>query len=122
VKRALQLPILATHDQADTDASCPARYVTTVPTQSLGMLNGEFLQEQAAVMAERLKREASSDVALQVRRAVALTTGRPATDEEVRRDTAFIAELQAKEKISADEALKLYCLLALNANEFLYLD
>jgi cytochrome c553 len=122
VKRALQLPILATHDQADTDASCPARYVTTVPTQSLGMLNGEFLQEQAAAMAERLRGEASSDVAMQVRRAVALTTGRPATEDEVRRDAAFIAELQAKEKVSAEEALKLYCLLTLNANEFLYLD
>jgi len=122
VKRALQLPILATHDQADTDASCPARYVTTVPTQSLGMLNGQFLQEQAAVMADRLRREAAGDVAGQIRRAVALTTGRPATDEEVRRDAAFIAELQSKEKLSADEALKLYCLLALNTNEFLYLD
>jgi len=122
VKRALQLPILATHDQADTDASCPARYVTTVPTQSLGMLNGEFLQEQAGAMAERLRGECSSDLAAQVRRAVALTTGRPATEDEVRRDAAFIAELRAKEKLSADEALKLYCLLALNANEFLYLD
>ena len=48
VKRSLLVPILATHDAADTDSSCPVRYTTTVPTQALGMLNGEFANEQAA--------------------------------------------------------------------------
>ena len=42
------VPILATHDVADTDSSCPVRYTTTVPTQALGLLNGEFANEQAA--------------------------------------------------------------------------
>ena len=39
-------------DQADPDSSCPVRYATTVPTQSLGLLNGEFANEQAAAFAE----------------------------------------------------------------------
>ena len=42
VKRSLLVPILATHDAADTDSSCPVRYTTTVPTQALGLLNGVF--------------------------------------------------------------------------------
>ncbi len=63
VKRSLLVPILATHDAADTDASCPVRYTTTVPTQALGLLNGEFANEQAALFAERLRGEAPGDLA-----------------------------------------------------------
>ena len=122
VKRSLQLPILATHDQADTDSSCAVRYVTTVPTQSLGMLNGEFVQEQAAAFAERLRREAPHDLEAQIRRAITLTTQREPTSDETARDAAFVRRAQSEDKLSADEALKLYCLLCLNTNEFLYLD
>ena len=75
VKRSLLVPILATHDAADTDSSCPVRYTTTVPTQSLGLLNGEFANEQAAHFADRLRREAPGDLAAQVRRALRLTDG-----------------------------------------------
>ena len=39
-------------DLADTDASCPARFTTTQPTQALAMLNGEFLNEQAGNLAD----------------------------------------------------------------------
>jgi hypothetical protein len=122
VKRSLLVPVLAVHDQADTDSTCPVRYTTTVPTQALGMLNGDFTREQAAALADRLKREAHGDVAAQVRRAIRLTTARVPGDEEVRRDVAFVREMEEKQGMSADEALKCYCLLALNANEFVYLD
>ena len=54
VKRSLHVPILVGFDQADPDSSCPVRYITTVPTQSLGMLNGEFANEQAEAFAKRL--------------------------------------------------------------------
>ena len=56
VKRSLLVPIMATHDAADTDFSCPVRYTTTVPTQALGLLNGAFTNEQAARFADRLSR------------------------------------------------------------------
>jgi hypothetical protein len=115
VKRSLLLPILNQHDLAETDGTCPVRYVTTVPTQALGMLNGDFANEQAAALAERLERECPNDVAGQVRRAIRLTTGRVASDEEVAKDVAFIESLPK-------DGLRQYCLLALNVNEFLYLD
>ena len=35
-------------DLAETDRSSPVRFVTTQPTQALGMLNGSFANEQAA--------------------------------------------------------------------------
>jgi mono/diheme cytochrome c family protein len=120
-KRALQVPILGQHDQADTDSSCPVRYTTTVPTQALGMLNGEFTNEAAAAFAERLTDEAP-DLDARVRRAIRLTTGRVPGEDELRQDVAFVRELQAKANLSEASALQQYCLLALNTNEFVYLD
>jgi hypothetical protein len=122
VKRSLQVPILNAHDQADTDSTCPVRYTTTVPTQALGMLNGEFLQDQAAAFAARLERDRPGDVAAQVAHAVRLTTGRTPTADEVAKDVAFIAAMQRDHKLDAKTALTRYALLALNANEFVYLD
>jgi len=122
IKRSLLVPILTQHDQADTDSSCPVRYTTTVPTQSLGMLNGEFANEQAGFLAERLRKESPDNINNQIRRAIALTTGRNATDAEVAADRSVIEKLQTKHNLSPEAALKMYCLLVINANEFAYLD
>jgi len=120
IKRSLLVPILTQFDQADTDSSCPVRYTTTVPTQALGLLNGDFSQEQAAALAERLAKE--GDVTKQIQKAIRLTTSRMATNEEVKKDAAFIQLLKDKHKLSDAEAMRKYCLLMLNANEFVYLD
>lgn len=122
VKRSLQVPILATHDQADTDSSCPVRYTTTVPTQALGMLNGEFTNEQAAAFARRLEADAPGDLAKQVARGLRLTTARTPAADEVARDVAFVTGLKAKHGLTDAAALARYALLLLNANEFVYLD
>jgi hypothetical protein len=122
VKRSLLVPILATHDAADTDASCPVRYTTTVPTQALGLLNGEFANEQATRLADRLRREAPGDLAAQVRRALRLTTAREPGPDEVRRDVDFIRALRGRSGLDDRAALTQYALLVLNANAFLYLD
>jgi hypothetical protein len=57
-----------------------------------------------------------------VRRAIRLTTGRVPAADEVSRDVAFVRELQERNGIGEPEALRFYCLLMLNANEFIYLD
>jgi hypothetical protein len=54
--------MLAQFDAADTDDTCPVRFESAVPTQALAMLNSEFMNEQAKVLAERLKKEAGDDV------------------------------------------------------------
>jgi len=122
VKRSLLVPILATHDAADTDSSCPVRYATTVPTQALGLLNGAFTNEQAACFAGRLLQEAPGDVASQVRRAIRLTTAHEPAGDEVRDDVAFLERLTVQSHLDARAALTQYCLMTLNANAFLYLD
>ena len=51
-----------------------------------------------------------------------MSTGRSPGDDEVKKDLAFIAAMRDKHKLSEGDALKRYCLLMLNANEFMYLD
>lgn len=54
VKRSLKDPLLENFDAADTDQTCPVRFVTTQPSQALGLMNSAFSQQQAARFAERL--------------------------------------------------------------------
>jgi hypothetical protein len=122
VKRSLMVPILEIHDAADTDSSCPVRYTTTVPSQALGMLNGEFSNEQATIFAERLRREAPGDLEGQARRAIRLSTSQVPRPEELRADVAFIRNLMDGLHLDQETALSQYCLLLLNANAFVYVD
>lgn len=122
VKRSLLVPILAIHDAADTDSSCPVRYTTTVPTQALGLLNGAFANEQAERLADRLLREAPGDPAKQVRRAILLTTSSEPSPDELRRDVEFLRTMRQRGELDERGALEQYALLVLNANAFFYLD
>ncbi|HZY87742.1 MAG TPA: DUF1549 and DUF1553 domain-containing protein, partial [Gemmataceae bacterium] len=122
VKRSLLTPILESFDVAETDRSAPVRFVTTQPTQALGMLNSAFLGKQADALAARLRREAGADVSKQVRLALTLAASRPAADAEVRRGVDLIESLRAKDGAAPEVALKYFCLVVLNLNEFVYLD
>jgi len=109
-------------DAADPDATCPVRFTTTQPTQALGMLNGEFLNEQARVFADDLRRQAGEDPPAQVRLALRRVAQREPSAPEVERGVAFLARLREQHRLAPEEALRSYCLLALNLNEFVYLN
>jgi len=122
VKRSLITPLLADFDFADTDSSCAARFATTQPTQALGMLNGEFLNSQAAAFAARVKKEAGDNVEQQVRLALRLALNREPDTASIERGINFQKAFQKKHNVTADQALKYYCLLIYNLNEFVYVD
>jgi mono/diheme cytochrome c family protein len=122
VKRSLVTPIIASFDGADTDFTCPTRFSTTQPTQALGMLNSTFVNEQARIFARFLKEKVGADSAAQVRLALTRVTQRQPSPAEVDRGVGLIRSLQTDDKLSADDALATFCIVALNLNEFLYLD
>jgi len=122
VKRSLLIPLLAGHDFADTDSSCAVRFATTVPTQALTLLNSAFMSEQAAIFARRLEEQAPGDSAGQIRRALRAVTQRPPGEREVARGLKLIEDLRQKDGVAPDRALAVFCLMALNLNEFVYLD
>src|SRR5690606_15871893 len=76
IKRSLREPLLASLDQAETDTPCPVRFTTTVPTQSLITLNGDFVQEEAQVFAEHLRTMAGDDLEAQITLGLRLVFGR----------------------------------------------
>lgn len=122
VKRSLITTILSEFDFPDTDSTCAARFSTTQPTQSLGMLNGEFMHTEARELAQRLPRDAGPDRTAQVRHALELVLAHPPAPAEVQRGVDFIQKLMTQHRLTPDEARMYYCLLLYNQNEFLYVD
>jgi len=121
-KRSLPVPALATLDAPDPDASCPARFTTTQATQALTMLNSDFTNEEAKVFAARMRKEAPGGPREQVRLALRLTLSREPSGAEVERGTAYMASLVKELKVTPEVALDQFCLLAINLNEFVYVD
>jgi hypothetical protein len=122
VKRSLVPPQFAELDLADTDASCPVRFTTTVPTQALGFLNSDFMNDQAKEFAARLRKEAGPVAADQVRLGLELALSRPAEDRELGYGGEFLAVMRREHGLSEEEALDRFALLVLNLNEFIFLD
>jgi hypothetical protein len=122
VKRSLLDPMLESFDMADTDQTCPVRFVTTQPTQALGLLNSEFMQEQAGMFAEMAAEQHPESLEAQVRMALRRVTQREPSQEEVNRGLDLIGSLEKENDLSPEKARKYFFLVALNLNEFLYLD
>ena len=122
VKRSLLDPLLESFDMADTDITCPVRFVTTQPTQALGMLNSDFIQHQAKILADYIVQNAGSKVEDQIALALTRVTQRQPSEQEISQGVELINTLQNENGMSEDEARQFYCLVALNLNEFIYLD
>ncbi|HEX3726503.1 MAG TPA: PSD1 and planctomycete cytochrome C domain-containing protein [Pirellulales bacterium] len=121
-KRSLAVPMIASFDGPESDASCPARFVTTQPTQALGMLNSSFVNEQATCFASYLRERAGDSQKAQITLALRRLFQREPTRGEIDRGLKLVALLQKKHGLSAELALKQFCVAAYSLNEFVYLD
>ena len=135
VKRSLLVPELELLDLPDTTTSCEQRVVSTIPTQALTLINGEFFNSQAGFLAERLARTVPSPTAgdpadaRRLREAHTLVLGRLPEPEEWDAGRRFLIrqrELLRTEGVPDDlvdqRAWSAWCLVLLNLNEFTYLD
>lgn len=123
IKRSLPVPILANFDIADPDSPCPARFNTVQPTQALGMINSDFLKLQAGAFAQSVRDSVpeKENITGQVGEALRRVLQREPEDAEVARGVAFVQSPPVAGEKETDR-LALFCLIALNLNEFLYLD
>ena len=122
-KRSLAVPFISAFDGPDTDTTCPIRFETTQPTQSLAMLNGPFAHQQAAVFGNYLRKQRDAeDLRGQVSLALRRSLQRPVTDQQIEQGLKFIKQLQQEHGVSAAKALDYFCLVMLNLNELIYLD
>ncbi len=122
VKRSLLDPVLENFDAADTDQTCPVRFTTTQPTQALVLLNSSFVLEQAQTFARMTAAVAGDSVEQQVQLALTRVLHRPPLPDEVARGVQLIHDLQQNHHLSLPQAQQCFCLLALNLNEFIYVD
>ena len=96
-------------DCPDAGQATPKRTVSTTPLQALSLLNSGFAMEMAEFFAERLRREAGSDLDKQIHRAFALAFNREPSAGEQNEGVALAREF----------GLPAFCRAMLNANEFI---
>jgi Protein of unknown function (DUF1553)/Protein of unknown function (DUF1549) len=117
VKRSLTNPLLETLDLCDTARSTAKRTSTTVAPQALTLFNGEFVNQQARYLADRLEREAGPDEAKQIDLAYRLALGRPPREREVEMFRTFLAKSGGGRAAREQMARVIF-----NLNEFVYSD
>jgi len=144
VRRSRPLAMLHAFDAPVMEVNCERRQSSTVATQSLMLMNSQFILDQAARFAQRLQAEAGDDRARQVARAWQLTFSRNPTAPELADALEFLSRQvdqlktvgeKKEEKPKKDDkakpadkpapelqALTDLCQTLLSANEFLYAD
>ena len=124
-RRSQGLSLLNVFDAPTMVINCTRRPVTTMPLQSLSLLNSDFAVKRGRSFADRLQREAGDSTEAKIRTAFILATGHQCTDEEL---TEAIAFIQLQQKNYADQekaehrAWSDFCQLLLASNAFLYLE
>lgn len=117
IKRSLTNPLLESLDLCDTARSTAKRTTTTVAPQALTLFNGEFVNQQAKHLADRLEREAGPDESKQIDFAYRLALCRQPTERELKLMLDFL------KKSGGDRAGREQLGRVLfNLNEFAYPD
>ncbi len=83
----------------ETDTTCEARFNTTQPGQALSLINGDFIQERAKVLAARVKLDAGDQPEKQIATAIQLVLNRTASASEIERGQEFLQKLQTSIKL-----------------------
>src|SRR5205085_9995593 len=92
VRRSRPLAMLHAFDAPVMEVNCDRRQSSTVPTQSLMLMNSEFILDQAARFARRLQTEAGNDRPSQVSRAWELAFSRRPTEPELVDSLGFLTQ------------------------------
>lgn len=110
-KRGLAFPMFQVFDLPEQNVTAAGRYVSTVPTQALMLLNDAFVLRHAQLFADRVKKEAGDDPmrAVDLAYRIALTRPPDAAEAALARDA-----LRGGLLVDLTHVL-------LNVNEFVYL-
>ena len=115
-RRSLSMPLLETFDAPVLNTSCSRRETSVSALQALTMYNGEFVNTEAQYFANRVRRESSSDLESQIKRAFQIALGRNPKTAEIKKSLDLFQNNRP-----TDNLLSL-CRVLLNSNEFIYID
>ena len=116
-RRSLSLPLLQTFDAPALDTSCDRRRTSITPLQALSLYDGDFVNEEARHLADRVKKQGGEQVESQIRQAFRLALSRNPSAEETQQVQQFFAAANSQE-----HALIGLCRVLLNSNEFVYVN
>jgi hypothetical protein len=119
------LTLLELFDAPSMVTNCSKRTMSTVPLQSLALLNSDFARARAATLARRLEKEAKEDEKKRMALAFRLAFGRGPSGEEQDAAHKFLATqtpLYAREKDGNHLVWTDLCQMIMAANGFLYVE
>jgi hypothetical protein len=124
-RRRTQVPtLLANFDAPSVVFNCTRRARTTMPLQTLSLLNSEFTLGRAEDLARRLERECGASAAARIRRGFLLTCGREPDESESASSAEFVQRqsiLHAAHADSEHRAWRDFAQSLFLLNECLYL-
>ncbi|MGD9724098.1 MAG: PSD1 and planctomycete cytochrome C domain-containing protein [Pirellulales bacterium] len=138
-RRTAVLSFLNVFDSPSIVFNCVARPVSTMPLQSLSLLNSEFAVQQATRFAERVAAASPADDEAVVRRAYQLALAREPSEPELAAAREFVAGQRshyaaaaggadeaaadkAESPAATQQAWRDFCQMLLASNAFLYLE
>jgi hypothetical protein len=124
-RRTQTLSFLNLFDSPSIVFNCLERPVSTIPLQSLSLLNSDFVVEQAGRFAERLAREAPAEIEPRIAHAFLIAASRAPTEPELRSAVEFVGAQRERHSGRADaeqQAWRDFCHMLLASNPFLYVE
>ena len=123
-RRNLVVPMMESFDAADMSSSCPRRGASVTTPQVFTLFNSNFAYETSRHFARRVQREAGPVPRRQVEWVFSFAFGRKPTTAELDAGARFLEKQSGAETADSEPSKGLadFCLVALNANEFLYLE
>jgi hypothetical protein len=124
-RRTQVLSLLAVFDAPSIVFNCLSRPRSTMPLQSLSLLNSEFVVGRAQHLAEGLLSDFPADESARLTASFTRVLGRSATDSELAAATSFVeAQLQTygNDVAATRRAWQDLCQMLLASNAFLYLE
>ncbi len=121
------IDLLNLFDFKDPDQVVGTRMPTTVPTQTLYLMNSQFVKEESRRLAKRLMEDPKLDDKGRVSTVILAALNRPATDRDVQQARQFVSDfgtgLKKLENPPSDpltETWARYCQAIFVSSEFLY--
>jgi hypothetical protein len=107
-------------------SNCPVRGTSTVPLQSLALMNSSFVRARAAAFAaaSRRSRKPLTDLSEQerIRRTIERALGREPTISERAASSQFLTKQSATYGAKGDPAWRDFCQMLLASNAFMYVE
>lgn len=103
VLRNTRDPFLAAFDLPDRMNSSPSRNVTTSPSQSLLLINGDWTLKRAAELAKRVRGDGTLGIESQLREAFMITVGRVPEEEELSSLVRYLDQAEQLEESQTSE-------------------